>query len=148
MSAVRRIIKSPAQVMEAVSIRSDGPEGTKGRWSRWSNKDLDPTPPAQRIWTSWSFFAFQFSIAFSPTTYNVGASLYAIGLNWWIIFIASSMSSPFRLYPVQSNRGRDIGLMSESVVASILIATLLLFNSRAAAWYDGFTSFTSGLSLL
>ncbi|KAH8660291.1 putative allantoin permease [Xylariales sp. PMI_506] len=81
-----------------------------GSFGRWSNKDLDPTPPSQRRWTSWSFFAFQFSIAFSPTTYNVGASLYAIGLNWWNIFIAS-------------------------IVVSALIALLLFLNSRGAAWY-------------
>ena len=65
-------------------------DSVPSKFGRWSNIDLDPTPPPQRMWNSWSFFAYQFSIAFSPTTYNVGASLYAIGLNWWTIFIASS----------------------------------------------------------
>jgi nucleobase:cation symporter-1, NCS1 family len=69
---------------------ADGQQEESGQFGRWSNKDLDPSPPAQRTWSALSFFAFQFSIAFSPTTYNAGASLYAIGLNWWIIFIASS----------------------------------------------------------
>jgi NCS1 family nucleobase:cation symporter-1 len=55
----------------------------------WSNIDLDPTPPGQRNWSAWYFFAFQFSISFSPTTYNVGASLIAVGLSWWIILVAS-----------------------------------------------------------
>jgi hypothetical protein len=55
----------------------------------WSNVDLDPTPPQQRNWSAWHFFAFQFSISFSPTTYNVGASLIAVGLSWWIILVAS-----------------------------------------------------------
>lgn len=58
-------------------------------YGRWSNVDLEPTPPAQRKWSPWYFFAFQFSIAFSPTTYNIGSALYAIGLNWWTIIIAS-----------------------------------------------------------
>jgi hypothetical protein len=53
----------------------------------WSNVDLDPTPPEQRNWSAWHFFAFQFSISFSPTTYNVGASLIAVGLSWWIILV-------------------------------------------------------------
>jgi NCS1 family nucleobase:cation symporter-1 len=55
----------------------------------WSNVDLDPTPPPQRNWSAWYFFAFQFSISFSPTTYNVGASLIAVGLKWWVIVVAS-----------------------------------------------------------
>jgi NCS1 family nucleobase:cation symporter-1 len=56
---------------------------------RWSNIDLEPTPPAKRNWSSWYFFAFQFSIAFSPTTYNIGSSLYAIGLTWQTIIVAA-----------------------------------------------------------
>lgn len=58
-------------------------------YGRWSNVDLEPTPPVQRNWSSWYFFAFQFSIAFSPTTYNIGSSLFAIGLTWQTIIIAS-----------------------------------------------------------
>ncbi|KAK4627328.1 Allantoin permease [Fulvia fulva] len=58
-------------------------------YGKWSNADLEPTPPAQRNWSPWYFFAFQFSIAFSPTTYNIGSTLFAIGLNWWTIVIAA-----------------------------------------------------------
>jgi NCS1 family nucleobase:cation symporter-1 len=87
---IGQTLSSPRRMVEALQVGNKDPEATKGRFGKWSNKDLDPTPPEQRTWNSWSFFAFQFSIAFSPTTYNVGASLYAIGLNWWTIFIASS----------------------------------------------------------
>lgn len=89
-SIADRIPSSPREFREAIQLNNSKPESTEGKFGRWSNKDLDPTPPEQRTWNSWSFFAFQFSIAFSPTTYNVGASLYAIGLNWWTILIASS----------------------------------------------------------
>lgn len=81
---------SPRKLLEAVQVDNNEPEEQKSKFGRWSNKDLDPSPPSQRIWNSWSFFCYQFSIAFSPTTYNVGASLYAIGLNWWTILIATS----------------------------------------------------------
>ena len=70
-----------------------GNHDAAGQFGGWSNEDLDPSPPSHRTWSAWSFFAFQFSIAFSPTTYNAGASLYAIGLKWWTIFIASSRNS-------------------------------------------------------
>lgn len=84
------------QILDKLKVSSNSDDGGEsGQFGKWSNKDLDPSPPSQRIWSAWSFFAFQFSIAFSPTTYNAGASLYAIGLNWWTIFIASSMLPPF-----------------------------------------------------
>ena len=85
-TGAKRAFSSRRALLEAVRTANDGEAGLFGSWS---NRDLDPSPPSQRIWTPWSFFAFQFSIAFSPTTYNVGASLYAVGLNWWTILIAS-----------------------------------------------------------
>ncbi|KAL3450017.1 permease for cytosine/purines, uracil, thiamine, allantoin-domain-containing protein [Aspergillus insuetus] len=104
--------------LDTIRIDKSGrDESESGQFGKLSNKDLDPSPPEQRTWTSWSFFAFQFSIAFSPTTYNVGASLYAIGLNWWTILIAS-------------------------IVVSAMVAALLLLNSRGAAWYHiGYPTF-------
>lgn len=98
-----------------VSNNSDN-GGESGQFGKWSNKDLDPSPPSQRIWSAWSFFAFQFSIAFSPTTYNAGASLYAIGLNWWTIFIASSMLAHLGILNVnQGDIRRTNGLCSHRV---------------------------------
>lgn len=86
------LLRQKQRLLDSLKVRNDSGNGQyeSGQFGRWSNKDLDPSPPQQRTWSAWSFFAFQFSIAFSPTTYNAGASLYAIGLNWWIIFIASS----------------------------------------------------------
>lgn len=77
----------PARMLRADQTHDDQKE--KSAYGRWSNVDLEPTPPAQRNWSSWYFFAFQFSIAFSPTTYNIGSSLFAIGLTWQTIIIAS-----------------------------------------------------------
>lgn len=86
------------------------PDSSDKSYGRLSNVDLDPTPPQQRNWSGWYFFAFQFSIAFSPTTYNIGSSLYAIGLNWWTIIIAS-------------------------FVGTFLCCIVLFFNSRGPSWY-------------
>ena len=76
-----------ARALQAKQTSDDKPEGTTH--GRWSNIDLEPTPPASRNWSAWYFFAFQFSIAFSPTTYNIGSSLFAIGLTWQTIIAAS-----------------------------------------------------------
>ncbi|KAL2810803.1 permease for cytosine/purines, uracil, thiamine, allantoin-domain-containing protein [Aspergillus granulosus] len=118
LATVKHALSGPRAFLENIRIDKSGQdEHESGHFGKWSNKDLDPSPPEQRSWTSWSFFAFQFSIAFSPTTYNVGASLYAIGLNWWTILIAS-------------------------IVVSAMVAALLLLNSRGAAWYHiGYPTF-------
>ncbi|ORY26801.1 putative allantoin permease [Naematelia encephala] len=83
----------------------------------WTNADLAPNPPETRRWDSWSFFLFQFSISFSPTTYNAGASLVASGLLWWHIFLAAW-------------------------VGSILCCILVVMNARGPSRYHiGFPSF-------
>ncbi|KAJ0419441.1 permease for cytosine/purines, uracil, thiamine, allantoin-domain-containing protein [Aspergillus carlsbadensis] len=111
LATAKQALSSPRALLDTIRIDKSGQDELESsQFGKWSNKDLDPSPPEQRTWTSWSFFAFQFSIAFSPTTYNVGASLYAIGLNWWTILIAS-------------------------IVVSSMVAALLLLNSRGAAWW-------------
>jgi len=59
----------------------------------------------------------QFSISFSPTTYNAGAALISIGLLWWHIVLAAT-------------------------VGTILCCAFVLFNARGPSWYHiGFPSF-------
>lgn len=88
----------------------DVPAEENEGFGKLSNIDLAPTPPQQRKWSALYFLCFQFSIAFSPTTYNVGSSLYAIGLNWWTIIIAA-------------------------FVGTALCCGVLFFNSRGPAWF-------------
>lgn len=59
------------------------------KYEKWSNIDLKPTPPEERNWSPLYYFSFQFSIAFSPTTYNIGSTLFSIGLNFWTIILAA-----------------------------------------------------------
>jgi NCS1 family nucleobase:cation symporter-1 len=101
-----------ARLKQAVETRETNEAGGREKqpYGRLSNIDLEPTPPQQRNWSGWHYFAFQFSIAFSPTTYNIGSSLYAIGLNWWTIIIAA-------------------------FVGTFLCCLVLFFNSRGPAWY-------------
>ncbi|KAJ6103573.1 hypothetical protein N7486_003795 [Penicillium sp. IBT 16267x] len=117
-SRAGQIFSSPRALVEAIRIDNDKEtDENAGLFGDWSNKDLDPSPPSQRVWNLWSFFVFQFSIAFSPTTYNVGASLFAIGLNWWTILIAS-------------------------FIVSFMVAALLWLNARGASRYHvGYPTF-------
>ncbi|KAI0475176.1 putative allantoin permease [Xylariaceae sp. FL0804] len=103
--------KLTARLKEAARTPESNDETTSERpYGKLSNVDLEPTPPSQRRWSAWYFFAFQFSIAFSPTTYNIGSSLFSIGLSWWLIIVAA-------------------------FVGTGLCCGVLFFNSRGPAWY-------------
>ncbi|CAK7227795.1 hypothetical protein SCUCBS95973_006662 [Sporothrix curviconia] len=48
------------------------------------NEDLLPSPPAHRSWTALHFFAYYLTQTFSPSSYNLGASLVSLGLQcYW-----------------------------------------------------------------
>ncbi|KAH8810655.1 putative allantoin permease [Xylogone sp. PMI_703] len=75
-----------------------------------SNVDLDPSPPEARKWGFWYFLLFEFSVAFSPTSYNVGAALISIGLPYWAI-------------------------ITSAFIASALCAAVIYLNARVGAVY-------------
>jgi NCS1 family nucleobase:cation symporter-1 len=87
LTTIATMVSRLAKALQAKQTNDDSHQ--EKSHGRWSNIDLEPTPPAKRNWSSWYFFAFQFSIAFSPTTYNIGSSLYAIGLTWQTIIVAA-----------------------------------------------------------
>jgi NCS1 family nucleobase:cation symporter-1 len=73
------------------------------------NDDLLPTPPGklhvlilelyltldleQRTWTAVHYFSFYMTTTFSPSSYNLGATLVSIGLLWWHGLIAAVIGS-------------------------------------------------------
>ncbi|RXK38901.1 uracil transporter FurD [Tremella mesenterica] len=44
---------------------------------------MDPSPPDQRTWTSWTFFAYWVSDLINPGTWATVASFVGLGLTWW-----------------------------------------------------------------
>jgi nucleobase:cation symporter-1, NCS1 family len=46
------------------------------------NKDLAPTGPAQRTWSTYNYIALWFSMSMEVTTYMLASSLIAGGMNW------------------------------------------------------------------
>ncbi|OTB01269.1 hypothetical protein M426DRAFT_64470 [Hypoxylon sp. CI-4A] len=55
---------------------SYAPEGT------WTNVDLDVTPPERRTWTALSVLGYWMSDTLSAQSWQIGASILAIGLTW------------------------------------------------------------------
>ncbi|KAF2034939.1 hypothetical protein EK21DRAFT_97142 [Setomelanomma holmii] len=74
------------------------------------NKDLLPSPPADRRWQWQHYFAYYLTMTFSPSSYNLGASLVSIGLLWWHGMIAA-------------------------VIGSVILTVLVVLNSRGAIKY-------------
>lgn len=92
ISRTKEVFSSKAAFHNAIKVKGAAAEGE----IRY-NEDLLPTPPGNvkasdtsatqltyfaegRKWQSWHFFAFYLTMTFSPSSYNLGASLISIGL--------------------------------------------------------------------
>ncbi|KAI8660064.1 hypothetical protein NCS57_00982800 [Fusarium keratoplasticum] len=69
------------------------PEGEQES-TPWVNEDLKPVPPERQTWGWLQFFELWFLVNVNISTYQTGASLLAVGLNWWqaiIVIVAGSI---------------------------------------------------------
>ncbi|OAA57385.1 Permease, cytosine/purines, uracil, thiamine, allantoin [Niveomyces insectorum RCEF 264] len=84
---------------------------------RFFNEDLLPSGPEHRPWRTLHFFAYYLIMTFSPTSYNLGATLVSSGLAWWHCIIAA-------------------------VIGSFILSVIVIFASRGAALYHvGFPAY-------
>ena len=126
-----------ARALKAKQTSEDKDDGATTH-GRWSNIDLEPTPPTSRNWSGWYFFAFQFSIAFSPTTYNIGSSLYAIGLTWQTIIIASFVGTGLCCVVIFFNaRGATLYHIGFPVYVRISAETSIAIRHRPTTRFAG-----------
>ncbi|KAK7185405.1 hypothetical protein DPSP01_001974 [Paraphaeosphaeria sporulosa] len=99
----RNAIGSPKVLRnESNIVRSDG--------ALRYNEDLLPSPPEDRRWRWQHYFAYYLTMTFSPSSYNLGATLISIGLAWWHGMIAA-------------------------VIGSAILTVLVVLNSRGAIKY-------------
>ncbi|KAI5247928.1 hypothetical protein E4T42_05880 [Aureobasidium subglaciale] len=115
------------------------------------NKDLLPSPPEDRKWRWQHYFAYYLTMTFSPSSYNLGASLVSIGLLWWHGMIAAVIGSVFLTVLVVLNsrgaikyfvgfpvyvrvaagvRGSSLYILVRAVVAIIYFATQTYYGGR------------------
>ncbi|THY18057.1 hypothetical protein D6D01_07354 [Aureobasidium pullulans] len=115
------------------------------------NKDLLPSPPEDRRWRWQHYFAYYLTMTFSPSSYNLGASLVSIGLLWWHGMIAAVIGSGiltvlvvlnsrgaikyFVGFPVYVRvaagvRGSSLYILVRAVVAIIYFATQTYYGGR------------------
>ncbi|KAL4945613.1 hypothetical protein BDV06DRAFT_219150 [Aspergillus oleicola] len=74
------------------------------------NEDLLPTPPEHRTWNILHFFTYYLTTTFSPSSYNLGATLISLGLRWWHCILAA-------------------------VIGSFILSIIVVLNSRGATRY-------------
>ncbi|KAL2829403.1 permease for cytosine/purines, uracil, thiamine, allantoin-domain-containing protein [Aspergillus cavernicola] len=74
------------------------------------NEDLLPTPPEHRTWNVLHFFTYYLTTTFSPSSYNLGATLISLGLRWWHCILAA-------------------------VIGSFILSIIVVLNSRGATRY-------------
>ena len=109
---------------------------------------------ADRRWRWQHFFAFYLTMTFSPSSYNLGASLVSIGLLWWHGIIAAIIGSAILTVMVVLNsrgaikyfvgfpvyvraaggiRGASLYILVRAIVAIIYFATQTYYGGRITA---------------
>ncbi|KAK8015533.1 permease for cytosine/purines- uracil- thiamine- allantoin-domain-containing protein [Apiospora marii] len=112
MRKVKTAFSSKEEFKKALLAPDAPPEG-----AAYFNEDLLPTPPERRTWTALHFFSYYLTQTFSSGSYNLGATLVAIGLQWYHGMIAAA-------------------------VGSLILSAIVVLNSRGATRYHvGFPVF-------
>jgi len=109
------------------------------------------SPAADRRWRWQHFFAFYLTMTFSPSSYNLGASLVSLGLLWWHGIIAAVIGSAILTVMVVLNsrgaikyfvgfpvyvraaggiRGASLYILVRAIVAIIYFATQTYYGGR------------------
>jgi NCS1 family nucleobase:cation symporter-1 len=71
--------------------------------SSFYNKDLAPTGPAQRTWSTWNIAAMWIGMSVVITTYTLASGLMVAGMNWWQALLTISLGNLIVLIPMVLN---------------------------------------------
>ncbi|KDQ12362.1 hypothetical protein BOTBODRAFT_56931 [Botryobasidium botryosum FD-172 SS1] len=71
-----------AKLAERKTWELDPDPSTFAPNNKWSNKDMDPTPPDQRTWTTWSYLTLWVTDAFGVSTWEIASASMTLGLSW------------------------------------------------------------------
>lgn len=59
----------------------------------WSNAHMDPSPPSERTWTWFHYFAVWYSYNFTSGAWAAASSLLSLNVNWWQAVLACAVGS-------------------------------------------------------
>lgn len=142
-----RLIFASRKDIKNVLVADGAPTEGKSR----HNKDLLPTPPQDRTWKWTHYFAYYLTSTFSPSGYNLGASLISMGLLWWHCIIAAVIGSgiltvgvilnsrgaakyyigfPVYVRAAAGIRGASLYILVRALVATIYFSTQTYYGGR------------------
>ncbi|KAI1337790.1 putative allantoin permease [Xylariaceae sp. FL0016] len=114
---IKTAFSSSQEFKRFVRTKEAPPEG-----KAYFNEDLLPTPPEKRTWNTLHYFSYYLTQTFSSGSYNLGATLITIGLQWWHGLIAAA-------------------------IGSFILSIVVILNSRGATRYHvGFPVFVRASS--
>lgn len=59
----------------------------------WSNAHMDPSPPSERTWTWYHYFAVWYAYNFTSGAWSAASSLLSLNVNWWQAVLACLVGS-------------------------------------------------------
>lgn len=85
LKSFRAAFKSKQAFVKAIETRPDVVDVDDDRVGRnpWKNEDLAISPPKDRTWTWYDYASFWWTYGIGPSSWGVGSSLLAIGLEPW-----------------------------------------------------------------
>ncbi|KAJ4290350.1 hypothetical protein N0V90_010566 [Kalmusia sp. IMI 367209] len=119
----------------------------------WSNAHMDPTPPSERTWTWFSYFALWFSYSFTSGGWAAASSLLSLKINWWqavlACFVGSVVSGIATSFNSRQSAVYHIGFPTLQRVSFGLYGSLFPVFTRAvvAILWIGVTVYQSSLFL-
>ncbi len=120
--------------------------------SLW-NRDLAPTPPSRRTWSTYNIAALWIGMSVVITTYTLASGLMSQGMNWWQALLTILMGNTIVLIPMVLNAhaGTKYGI-SFPVLCRASFGVLganvpaLLRAGVACGWF-GIQTWIGGLAL-
>lgn len=89
LQRLKTAFSSPRAFNDAIKLESSD--------SILVNEDLLPSPPSQKTWSVWSFFAYWWSESWNVSTWSIGASLITVGATvrdaLLVVFFANLLSA-------------------------------------------------------
>lgn len=83
----KRALTTKQGFKDAVEVKgSDFAESSHG--FIWSNAQMDPTPPSERTWSWFHYFALWYSYNFTSASWAAASSLLSLKLNWYQAVLA------------------------------------------------------------
>ncbi|KAI1372062.1 permease for cytosine/purines, uracil, thiamine, allantoin-domain-containing protein [Hypoxylon crocopeplum] len=119
----------------------------------WSNAHMDPTPPSERTWSWFHYFAIWFSYCFTAGGWSAASSLLTLNLNWWqailVCFVGATISGIAIALNSRQSSVYHIGFPTLQRVSFGLYGSLFLVFTRAvvAILWIGVTTYQSSLFL-